>query len=261
VPSLSKSKLIAFRQCPRRLWLEVHRPALRIDSEASLARFEVGDAVGELARRLYDPSGGGVLIEPKREGWATAFERTRQLMAAGAVPVFEAAFAAGGALALADVMLPDGAGGWRMIEVKSAGSVKDYHRDDVAVQAFVARRAGVRLSAVSVAVVDTGWTYPGGGDYRGLLVETDLTDEATARDAEVADWVADAGGVAELPQPPAARTGAHCTKPFECGFHAHCASLEPPVVHPVSWLPNVRSRRAHSCGSTATIRRSSSRRR
>jgi len=28
---LSKSKLLAFRQCPRRLWLEVHRPDLSYD--------------------------------------------------------------------------------------------------------------------------------------------------------------------------------------------------------------------------------------
>ena len=27
--TLSKSKLLAFRQCPKRLWLEVHQPQLR----------------------------------------------------------------------------------------------------------------------------------------------------------------------------------------------------------------------------------------
>ena len=38
---LSKSKLIAWRQCPRRLWLEVHKPELREDSAGSEARMEV----------------------------------------------------------------------------------------------------------------------------------------------------------------------------------------------------------------------------
>ena len=27
--TLSKSKLLAFRQCPKRLWLEVHQPQLQ----------------------------------------------------------------------------------------------------------------------------------------------------------------------------------------------------------------------------------------
>lgn len=40
--ALSKSKLMAFLQCPRRLWLEVHRSELRVDSKAAQARFNAG---------------------------------------------------------------------------------------------------------------------------------------------------------------------------------------------------------------------------
>ncbi|ABM41055.1 hypothetical protein Ajs_0812 [Acidovorax sp. JS42] len=32
---LSKSKLLAFRQCPKRLWLEIHQPERRKDSGAA----------------------------------------------------------------------------------------------------------------------------------------------------------------------------------------------------------------------------------
>jgi hypothetical protein len=38
--ALSKSKLMAFRQCPKRLWLEVHHPELREDSAATQKEFE-----------------------------------------------------------------------------------------------------------------------------------------------------------------------------------------------------------------------------
>lgn len=47
----SKSRLIAFRQCPKRLWLEVHRPHLRDDSVGAQARLSMGNKVGELARK------------------------------------------------------------------------------------------------------------------------------------------------------------------------------------------------------------------
>ncbi|MCY0854028.1 hypothetical protein [Cupriavidus sp. D39] len=53
--ALSKSKLMAFRQCPKRLWLEIHRPELREDSATTEASFQVGHQVGEIAQRLYDP--------------------------------------------------------------------------------------------------------------------------------------------------------------------------------------------------------------
>ena len=55
VRTFSKSKLMALRQCPKRLWLEVHRPELREDSSATEAIFQTGHRVGELAQRLYDP--------------------------------------------------------------------------------------------------------------------------------------------------------------------------------------------------------------
>ncbi len=168
--NLSKSKLLAFRQCPKRLWLEIHQPALREDSPATQARFAVGHQVGDVARTLYDPAGKGQLIDAKTEGYDAAFARSWALLAS-ANAIFEAGFSAGGALAFADVMLPARKGGkrvWRMIEVKSSTSVKDYHRDDAAVQAFVAREAGVPLASVSLAHIDSTWVYPGGEDYQGL---------------------------------------------------------------------------------------------
>ena len=35
--NLSKSKIIAYRQCPKRLWLEIHKPELRDDSGSEMA--------------------------------------------------------------------------------------------------------------------------------------------------------------------------------------------------------------------------------
>lgn len=43
---LSKSKLMAYRQCPKRLWLEVHRSKLRENSAATQKEFAVGHEVG-----------------------------------------------------------------------------------------------------------------------------------------------------------------------------------------------------------------------
>ena len=43
--NLSKSEIIAHRQCPKRLWLEIHQPDLRDDS-ASAMLFQIGNQVG-----------------------------------------------------------------------------------------------------------------------------------------------------------------------------------------------------------------------
>jgi len=244
MPDLSKSKLLAFRQCPKRLWLEIRRPDLREDSLEAEARFEVGHQVGDIARKLYDPKGNGQLIDAQTEGFEAAFDRTKKLLKSRQ-PIFEAGFAAGGALAFADIMLPIQRGGtraWRMVEVKSSTSVKDYHRDDVAIQARVAMQAGVSLAAITLSHVDSSWTYLGDGDYRGLLVEEDLTEEAFGRGAAVDEWISEAQAVARKRTEPDIRTGPHCNDPFECPFLAHCQGQEPQATHPIGWLPGGRTK-------------------
>lgn len=242
--TLSKSKLLAFRQCPKRLWLEIHRPTLRVDSAATKASFDVGHQVGDIARQMYDPKGKGQLINPFIEGFPAAFARTAELLTSSQ-PIFEASFSVDGAMAMADVMLPDRKGGqrvWRMIEVKSSTSVKDYHRDDIAIQSFVVRKAGVPLASIALAHIDTNWIYPGGEDYQGLLVENDLTADAFARGNEVEGWIVDAQTIADRSAEPAMCTGRHCGDPYECGFLAYCQSQEPQAEYPVSWLPRVQTK-------------------
>lgn len=237
---LSKSKLIAFRQCPKRLWLEIHRPELREDSAGTLASFQVGYQVGDIARRIYDPEEKGHVIDVKTEGFDAAFTRSARLLADSADPIFEAGFKAGGGLAFADVMLPvieNGERAWRMVEVKSSTSVKDYHREDVAVQAFIAQAAGVTVKSVVLACIDSSWVYPGEKDYRGLFAETDLSAETFARSDEVSGWMAEAQRVAAQPAEPAVGVGTHCHVPFACGFCNYCNRANPPSEYPVDWLP------------------------
>lgn len=125
--------------------------------------------------------------------------------------------------------------------MKSSTEVKDYHRLDAAIQAYVARTAGIPLVGVSLAHIDSTWLYPGGEDYNGLLVEQDMTDEAAARADEVRAMIDDAHRVARKRKEPDISAGAHCNKPYECGFASYCHSDQVQADYPVSWLPRVAS--------------------
>jgi len=245
--NLSKSKIISYRQCPKRLWLEIHKPELKDDS-ASEAVFAIGNQVGDMAQEVYDTDGTGVLIDINEIGWSEAFARSEQLLCEGKSIIFEAAMRTKGALALADVMIPvpDDSGGkglqWDMIEVKSAASVKDYHRDDIAVQSYIATACGVPLSSVSLAHIDTSFVYQGDGDYSGLFHCADLTEEAMSRHDEVEQWLSGAHEVVARDQEPDICTGGHCSSPFACPFIAHCQSQEPQPEFPISCLPNFKKK-------------------
>ncbi len=245
--SLSKSKMLAYRQCPKRLWLEIHRPELKDDSGAETA-YRIGNEVGAVARLIYNEKGNGVFLDLDELGYDEVFAQSEVLLREGRGPVFEAGLRMPGALAFADVMVPDDSGGqvrWRMIEVKSASGVKDYYRDDIAIQAYVAGGAGIPLSSVAIAHVDSSFVYEGEGDYRGLLREVDFTEETGRRRAEVASWLNGAQEVAAGESEPEIPMGEHCAMPFVCPFTGHCRGVEEAVEveYPLSSLPNFTGRR------------------
>lgn len=246
--TLSKSKLLAFLQCRKRLWLEVHRPELRDDSGAQ-ARFQTGHTVGDLARRLFDPEGRGLFISIEEMGWEEAFRQTREWIKKGNAPIFEGVFAADGGLALADIMLPahetDGLV-WDLIEVKSSTQVKDYHLNDAAIQAALIRQEGWPMRRVLVAVLDRDFIYPGEEQYEGIFRLEDVTDEVTALEAEVWEWISNAQSTAGEPSIPPISMGGHCSDPFECPFMGFCSSEEELPENPLSILPRFSIQRRES---------------
>jgi hypothetical protein len=129
-----------------------------------------------------------------------------------------------------------------MVEVKSSTQVKKYHRDDAALQAYVAQQAGVPLASIALAHIDGNWVYSGDGNYQGLLTEQDLSHEAFARGSEVAVWIGEAQAVSQQVVEPERRTGRHCSEPYACGFLDYCESREPRAEYPARWLPRVQAK-------------------
>lgn len=242
---LSKSKLLAFRQCPKRLWLEIYRPELKEEDAQTSTLFAQGNEVGAVARRLYDPLGTGTTLNPQQEGWPQAFERTRKLLL-GKSPIFEACLQADGVVVLADVMLPArrrNRKAWRIVEVKSSTHLKAYHADDLAIQAHVAQASGVALSGIALATVNGygRWTYRGDGNYDGFLDETDLTEDILAMAEEVQSWIRGAKSIVRRRHAPEVEMSKHCSKPFACSFINHCSVTKNAVEFPVQWLPRVQT--------------------
>lgn len=212
---LSKSRILAHRQCPKRLWLQIYKPELIETDTAVEARLAAGSHVGEVARDLYP---GGLLIDSDDLGQCLA--DTNQALASSPRPLFEATFQYDGVLVRADLLLPD-ENGYRLAEVKSSVKVKDYHFDDAAVQAWVARKAGVALTRIEIAHIDTSFVYPGEGDYRGLFSHADITGKVLEIEPEVESWVA-AARTTLAGDEPSIEPGKQCFSPFKCPFLGYC---------------------------------------
>ncbi len=213
---LSKSRLLLHRQCPKRLWLKVYHPELEEIDNGNQARFATGTYVGEVAQQLYPD---GVLIDGDDLGQAMI--DTKEILTGEKRPIFEATFQSDGLLIRADLLLPD-RDGFRMVEVKSSTSVKDYHLTDAAIQSWVAEQAKLPLTSVEIAHIDNSFVYPGGGDYHGLFHHADISEQISGMKAEVPDWI-NAARKTLSGEEPCIAPGAQCDTPFECPFFGYCA--------------------------------------
>jgi hypothetical protein len=196
----------------------VHRPELA--AEAGSARLAAGVAVGDVARQLY-PDGVLVAGEDLRQ----ALRDTQALLAEPPRPLFEATFQVDGVLIRADLLLPDGAA-WRVAEVKSATRVKGYYITDAAVQGWVLREAGLPVSRIEVAHIDSTFVYPGDGDYRGLFQHADVTQAVEDLLPAVPQWISAARATLAGADPCTA-PGHQCMDPFECPFLPCCVPEQP----------------------------------
>lgn len=231
---LSKSQITAFEQCPKRLWLAIHQPEVAEQEEGAEARFATGNAVGDIACALHR---GGFMVETE-PNFSAALATTATLIASGHPgPIFEAAFEHEGVLVRVDMLEQVEGGGWAAAEVKSSGSVKGYHRGDLATQIWVMREAGIDLKRAAIRHIDAAFVLAREGDYAGLFTDADLLGELEEVVAGRPALVGEARGVLAGSEPER-EMGDHCAKPFACEFAAHCSRHLPPGPEwPVTLLP------------------------
>jgi hypothetical protein len=216
-PYLSKSRLISAWQCPKKLHLEKHHKELGVITPQMESAFAGGHQVGDIAQQIYGTESSVEIAF----NFKTMVAETAALFAGGAdFPVFEATFRHEGVLIRADVMIPDN-DGWRVIEVKASTSVKDYHVLDCAIQDWVLRNAGINVTSMSLAHINNQFVYAGDGNYDGLLIENDLTDDVRTLEPQVLDLLEKARVAVTGPMPDT-RVGAQCSKPYDCQFQEHC---------------------------------------
>jgi hypothetical protein len=219
---LTKSRYLAGRQCPKRLWLTSYARELATAPEEFLeALFEAGTDVGLAAHRLFP---GGVLVEERPWEHAQAVVRSLELMRNPDLPaIFEAAFEWERIRIRADVLerLPDGA--WGLREVKAATGVKEVHLDDVAVQQFVLEGSGLRIPSVELLHVNRDYVLGEDGiDWPAFFVRADLTSVCAARLAELPRRVKALHNVLGGPAAPDVLPDHHCFSPYTCEFWEHC---------------------------------------
>lgn len=212
---LSKSRLMRGVQCPKSLWLSVHRAEWERGADvATQIQFDEGNEVGDLAR---SHEGKGTLIEKEYWDFDGAHQATQAALKNGAKVIFEASFKFEDFFARADI-LKKIKGEWHLIEVKKSTQVKDYHIQDSAVQAHIIESSGIKLKSISIRHINNECIFP---DLEDLFTTVDITDEVREIQNNIAKNIGDLKKVVSGKEPQV-EIGPHCGDPFDCTFKYQC---------------------------------------
>src|ERR1700687_5319243 len=235
---LTKSRFLSGLQCPKRLWFEVNQP-LQVQPSPSVAMIQ-----GRTFDRVVQQLESGIVIS-RNQGVSAAIAETQRVLQSGGVKtIYQPAFRYRDRAVISDILrLSDRR--VELVEVKASTSVKDEHIPDAAYQTLVLREAKMPVDAVFIGHIDNTFVLRRPGEYAGLNIEEDVTDQVQAIQSEVAGQAAEFLAVMAASEVPDVPMGPQCNSPYECPFIERCTKERGPgAEYPVEILPRGAKRAA-----------------
>lgn len=231
MPGLSKSKYTKFCQCDKLFWLNKYKPEVEVVDDATKARFETGNKVGDLAMGLFgdhkeahaEKADGTLDLE-------TMVVQTQKWMAEGVDNICEASFLYEGNYCAVDILRKT-SGGWAIYEVKSStypefngrpAEIQKYV-PDIAYQKWVLTQCGVNVTGVYLVCLNSDYVRHGDLDLQKLFVIIDMLEMVENELLKVPANVAQAMKTLALTDEPVTDIDMHCHVPYPCGFWNYCS--------------------------------------
>ena len=216
--SLSKSSFIRGLQCHKSLYLYKHQPELRDEISAlQQALFQSGTDVGIYAQKLFP---GGVAIPFGKGTLSKQLSLTKSEIEKGTNTLYEAAFVHDNVFVKVDI-LHKGKMGWELYEVKSSTGEKDVYLDDVAIQYYVLKGAGLPVSKAFLVHINNKYVRKGKIDVKKLFEIIDCTKRVKNKQDSVKKELAKQKKMLEG-DIPEIDIGKYCSAPYNCDFQGHC---------------------------------------
>ena len=229
---LSKSRLLSFRQCKKKLYLDTFRKDLIEITSEQQKIFNTGHVVGELSQTFYPK---GILIGHDFELNKAVEETTAHLANPDIETLFEATFEHEGVLVRVD-LLHKSNNGFLIQEVKSSTKVKDINIEDCTIQTWVIEGAGYKVDDIQLTHINNQFIYEGKGNYQGIFSHVSLLKEVRELQPHVGQWVEEAFDIIDLDNEPEILPGEQCKDPYLCPFIEYCSPVT--TDFPVEKLPN-----------------------
>ena len=220
---ITKTDFMRGMQCRKMLWLDRHKPGLRVIPPAVQARLDAGNDFGDRAMAMFGPYEEmtvyrpGTTVPDKRK----MLENTKNALLRKVPVICEAAFSDYNNYCAADILRRTETG-YDLYEVKNAAEVKEQFIKDAGFQYYIITRCGLRIGKVFIV------TH--GPDEENPFVPVDVTEEAKACYAWINENIWALNRMRKEKEEPEQDPGDQCSCPYECWYYAYCHTPKPEQI-------------------------------
>ena len=212
---ITKTDFMRGMQCRKMLWLDKHRPDLKIIPPEIQQKLDAGNEFGDRAMGIFGEYEEMTVYRPGTQipDKKAMASRTAEHLEKATAVICEAAFIYYNNYCAVDI-LKKTENGYDFYEVKNAGEVRKQFLRDAAFQYYILSRCKIKVGNIFIV------TH--GEDEESPFVIHDVTKEAKGRVKWVNDHIWDLNRMQKQPEEVDVCPGEQCMEPYECWYYEYC---------------------------------------
>ena len=212
---ITKTDFMRGMQCKKMLWLDKHKPQLKIIPPEVQQRLDAGNEFGDRAMSMFGDYEEMTIYRPDTtipDKKAMA-EKTAEHLRLGTSVICEAAFINYNNYCALDILRKT-EHGYDIYEVKDAPEVHEQFVRDVGFQYYIVNRCKIKIDRIYIV------TH--GNDENAPFVINDVTEQAKSYVKWVNDNIWNLNRMQKSSEEIQVEVGEQCCTPYECWYYNYC---------------------------------------
>lgn len=206
-------------QCPKMIWLDRHRPSLKVIPPEVQERLDAGNEFGDKAMAMFGPYEEmtiylpGTTIPDKKAMVA----KTREHLDKGTAVICEAAFMSYNNYCAIDILRKTD-NGYDIYEVKNTPEVHEQYIEDAAFQYYITDHCHLKVGKIFIVIR--------GEDENEPFVPVDVTEEVKKKYNWIDNNIWRLNRIQKQSEEVEIEPGEQCNRPYECWYYGYCHHTE-----------------------------------
>lgn len=214
---ITKTDFMRGMQCPKMLWLDKHKPKLKVIPPEVQEKLDAGNEFGDLAMGMFGPYEEMTVYRPGTHipDKKAMVQRTAAHLEAGTAVICEAAFMNYNNYCAVDILRKTETG-YDIYEVKNTEELHDQFIRDAAFQYYIISRCALKIGKVFIVLHGKDPEYP--------FSPVEVTQEVKGLYKWINEHIWDLNRLQKSQDELTVEPGDQCTEPYECWYYSYCHS-------------------------------------